>query len=154
PAWCEHYVESMELNYWTGAEFEGGSYDENAKRWCVILRRADGTKRQMHPRHVVMATGVSGIPSVPDIPSLRNFGGKILHASQYEDGEAWNGKRALVIGSGNSGPDIAQGLYLGGPKGTLRQPNSTMIGKGEPGPQTPYRALAQGTYIAGLDLIP
>src|SRR5262245_29980073 len=88
-AWFEAYVESMELNYWTGTEFESGTYDENANRWSVILRRPDGTKRQMHPRHVVMATGVSGIPSVPDLPSLRNFGGKILHASQYEDGEAW-----------------------------------------------------------------
>src|SRR5262249_46311842 len=67
-AWFEAYVESMELNYWTATEFEGGSYDDKAKRWSVVLRRADGTKRQMHPRHVVMATGVSGIPSLPDIP--------------------------------------------------------------------------------------
>jgi hypothetical protein len=82
-AWFEAYVESLELNYWTGTEFEGGSYDEKAKRWSVVLRRPDGTQRQMHPRHVVMATGVSGIPSLPDIPSLRNFGGKVLHSSQY-----------------------------------------------------------------------
>src|SRR5262245_41188052 len=27
-AWFEAYVESMELNYWTATEFEGGSYDE------------------------------------------------------------------------------------------------------------------------------
>ena len=27
-AWFEAYVESMELNYWTGTEFEGGTYDE------------------------------------------------------------------------------------------------------------------------------
>ncbi len=26
--WFEAYVESMELNYWTASEFEGGSYDE------------------------------------------------------------------------------------------------------------------------------
>ena len=26
--WFEAYVESMELNFWTGTEFEGGSYDE------------------------------------------------------------------------------------------------------------------------------
>src|SRR6202165_149392 len=60
--WFEAYVESMELNYWTATEFEGGSYDENEQRWSVVLRRADGSKRTMHTRHVVMATGVSGIP--------------------------------------------------------------------------------------------
>ena len=33
--WFEAYVESMELNYWTATEFEGGSYDDQAKRWSV-----------------------------------------------------------------------------------------------------------------------
>jgi cation diffusion facilitator CzcD-associated flavoprotein CzcO len=61
-AWFEAYVESMELNYWTATEFEGGTYDENAERWSVVLRRADGTQREMCPRHVVLATGASGIP--------------------------------------------------------------------------------------------
>jgi hypothetical protein len=63
---------AMELNYWTATEFEGGTYDEREGRWSVVLRRADGTKREMHPRHVVMATGVSGIPSLPDMPTLRS----------------------------------------------------------------------------------
>jgi putative flavoprotein involved in K+ transport len=71
--WFEAYVESMELNYWTGTEFESGTYDEAEGRWSVVLRGADGGTRAMHPRHVVLATGVSGIPNLPDIPSLKNF---------------------------------------------------------------------------------
>src|SRR5215467_12359196 len=143
-AWFEAYVESMELNYWTSAEFEGGGYDDKAKRWSVVLRRADGTKRQMHPRHVVMATGVSGIPSLPDIPSLRNFSGKILHSSQYDDGEAWRGKNVLVIGSGNSGHDIAQDLHSAGAKVTLVQRSSTMIVNVEPSAQLQYALYDEG----------
>src|SRR6185503_1292220 len=99
--WFEAYVDAMELNFWTGTEFEGGTYDEAKGRWSVVLRSADGSKRELHPRHVVMATGVSGIPNLPDIPSLKHFAGVVLHSSQYDDGEAWNGKRALVIGTGN-----------------------------------------------------
>ena len=57
----------------------------------------------MHPRHVVLATGVSGIPSVPEIAGLNDFAGKVMHSSQYDDGENWKGKRAIVIGTGNSG---------------------------------------------------
>jgi hypothetical protein len=83
--WFEAYVESMELNFWTGTEFEGGAYDEKAGRWTVVLRRADGTRRTMHPRHVVMATSVSGIPNLPDIPGLKNFAGTVLHSSRYTD---------------------------------------------------------------------
>ena len=41
--WFESYVDGMELNFWTGTEFEGGSYDEQASRWTVTLRRADGS---------------------------------------------------------------------------------------------------------------
>src|SRR4029079_12828283 len=81
--WFESYVDAMELNFWTGTEFVGGSYDDAQGRWTIELRRADGTTRKMQPRHVVMATGVSGIPSVPDIPSLKNFVGKVMHSSGY-----------------------------------------------------------------------
>jgi thioredoxin reductase len=152
-AWFEAYVESMELNYWTATEFERGSYDQDAKRWSVVLRRPDGSERQMHPRHVVMATGVSGIPSLPDIPSLRNFGGKILHSSQYDDGEAWRGKNVLVIGSGNSGHDIAQDLYSAGAKVTLVQRSSTMIVNVEPSAQLQYALYGEGLPLEDCDLI-
>ena len=60
----------------------------------MVLRRADGSQRTMHPRHVVMATGVSGIPNLPDIPTLKNFAGTVLHSSQYTDGEEWKDKNA------------------------------------------------------------
>ena len=152
-AWFEAYVESMELNYWTATEFEGGTYDEKAGRWSVVLRRADGTKREMHPRHVVMATGVSGIPNLPDIPTLRNFGGTVLHSSQYDDGEAWKGKKALVIGTGNSGHDIAQDLHSSGAKVTLVQRSSTLIVNVEPSAQLPYALYDEGPPLEDCDLI-
>jgi hypothetical protein len=152
-AWFEAYVESMELNYWTGTEFEGGTYDEGEGRWSVVLRRADGTKRQMRPRHVVMATGVSGIPNLPDIPTLPNFAGKILHSSQYDDGEAWKGKSVLVIGTGNSGHDIAQDLYSSGAKVALVQRSSTLVVNIEPSAQLAYTLYDEGPPLEDCDLI-
>jgi lactate dehydrogenase-like 2-hydroxyacid dehydrogenase len=151
--WFEAYVESMELNYWTATEFEGGTYDEKEGRWSVALRRADGTKQEMRPRHVVMATGVSGIPNLPDIPTLRNFDGKVLHSSQYDDGEAWKGKNVLVIGTGNSGHDIAQDLYSSGAKVTLVQRSPTLIVNIEPSAQLPYALYEEGPPLEDCDLI-
>jgi cation diffusion facilitator CzcD-associated flavoprotein CzcO len=150
--WFEAYVESMELNYWTGTEFESGSYDEAAGRWSVVLRRADGSRRTMRPRHVVLATGVSGIPNLPDIPSLKNFAGTVLHSSQYDDGEAWKGKKALVIGTGNSGHDIAQDLHSSGADVTLVQRSPTLITNIEPSAQLAYAAYNEGT-LEDNDLI-
>jgi hypothetical protein len=106
----------------------------------------------MHPRHVVMATGVSGIPNLPDIPSLKNFAGTVLHSSRYEDGEGWNGKQALVIGTGNSGHDIAQDLHSSGAEVTLVQRSSTLITNIEPSAQLAYAAYNEGT-LEDNDLI-
>jgi cation diffusion facilitator CzcD-associated flavoprotein CzcO len=150
--WFESYVDAMELNYWTGIEFEGGAYDEAQARWQVTLRRADGTTRTIAPRHIVMATGVSGIPNIPDIPSLKNFAGRVVHSSRYEDGEDFAGKRAIVVGTGNSGHDIAQDLYSSGADVTLVQRSPTLITNIEPSAQLAYAAYNEGT-LEDNDLI-
>jgi hypothetical protein len=151
--WFEAYVEALELNYWTSTEFESGSYDDRARRWNVRLRRADGTVRELHPRHVVVATSVSGIPNIPEIATLQNFTGPVLHSSQYTDGEAWRGKRALIIGTGNSGHDIAQDLFSAGAEVTMAQRSSTMIVNVEPSAQLPYALYNEGPSLEDCDLI-
>jgi cation diffusion facilitator CzcD-associated flavoprotein CzcO len=150
--WFEAYVDAMELNYWTGTEFVSGAYDEAEGRWSVVLRRTDGSTREIRPRHVVMATGVSGIPNLPEIGSLKDFGGTILHSSQYDDGETWKGRRALVIGTGNSGHDIAQDLHSSGADVTLIQRSPTLITNIEPSAQLAYAAYNEGT-LEDNDLI-
>lgn len=61
--WFEAYVDAMELNFWTGIEFEGGAYDGAEGHWTVTLRRrwqqahhasprcGDGDRRQRHRQH-------------------------------------------------------------------------------------------------------
>ncbi len=100
-----------------------------------------------------MATGVSGIPNLPDIPSLRNFAGTILHSSQYSHGSAWKNKKALVIGSGNSGHDVAQDLHASGANVTLVQRRSTMVVNVEPSAQLPYALYDEGPSLEDCDLI-
>jgi putative flavoprotein involved in K+ transport len=99
-----------------------------------------------------MATGVSGIPNQPDIAGLNNFTGAVLHSSRYEDGEAWNGRKAVVIGTGNSGHDIAQDLHSSGAEVTLVQRSPTLITNIEPSAQLAYAAYNDGT-LEDNDLI-
>jgi cation diffusion facilitator CzcD-associated flavoprotein CzcO len=151
--WFEAYVEAMELNFWTGTEFLGGAYDEETATWTVTLRQADGCEREMQPRHVVMATGVSGIPNLPDIAALDAFAGTVLHSSAYEDGETWKDRNAVVIGTGNSGHDIAHDLYSGGANVTLVQRSPTLIVNIEPSAQLPYALYDEGPPLEDCDLI-
>lgn len=151
--WFELYSEAMELNFWTGTEFAGGNYDDAAHCWSVRLTRADGMKREIRPRHIVMATGVSGIPQLPKLPGLEDFAGTVLHSGAYEDGEAWTGKNAIVVGTGNSGHDIAQDLHSDGASVTLVQRSSTLIVNIEPSAQIPYALYDEGPPLEDCDLI-
>jgi putative flavoprotein involved in K+ transport len=143
--WFESYVDAMELNFWTSTGLEQGGFDIAKDRWTVTLRRGDGSTRTMHPRHIVMATGVSGIPNMPDVPTLKEFSGKVLHSIQYHDGDEWAGKTAIVIGTGNSGHDIAQDLHSSGAKVTMLQRSSTLVTNIEPSAQLAYATYNHGT---------
>ncbi len=151
--WFEIYTEAMEINFWPGTELSGGTYDEAAQCWSVRLTLADGTEREMSPRHIVMATGVSGIPLVPELPGLEDFAGTVMHSGAYDDGAAWSGKRAIVVGTGNSGHDIAQDLHSDGATVTLVQRRSTLIVNVEPSAQIPYALYDEGPTLEDCDLI-
>ncbi len=151
--WFEGYAEAMELNVWTGTELTGGTYDQNAGHWTVTLTGADGAERALRPRHLIMATGVSGIPLWPQIPGLDAFAGQVLHSSEYTDGEDWSGARAIVFGTGNSGHDIAQDLCSSGAQVTIVQRNPTLIVNIEPSAQLPYALYDEGPTLDQCDQI-
>ncbi|MBR0648956.1 NAD(P)/FAD-dependent oxidoreductase [Roseomonas terrae] len=126
--WFELYAEAMELNVWTGTELIAGTWDEAAKRWTVTLKRADGSERILHPRHIVMANGVSTTPVMPNLPGLKTFKGTVRHSGRYGSGLDWAGKRALVLGTGTSGHDVAQDLAVSGAaQVTLIQRRPTLV---------------------------
>jgi putative flavoprotein involved in K+ transport len=125
--WFEHYVDSLDINFWTGTELAGGSWSEADKRWTVRLKRSDGSERTMRPRHIVVATGVSGKPIWPHILGLDGFKGEVMHSGRYTTGAAWKGRNALVIGTGNSGHDVAQDLCASGAHVTMVQRSPTYI---------------------------
>jgi len=126
--WFEFYVEAMELNFWTGTELAGGSYDQREKRWTVTLRKSDGSSRVIHPCHIVFATGVSSIPSMPaDVPGLDDFAGTIVHSGKFENGVQWKGRKALVLGTGTSAHDVAQDLYSSSADVTMIQRSKTYV---------------------------
>lgn len=64
-----------------------------------------------HSRRVVVATGYNAVPHLPRWPGQERFGGRILHSSEYRNGEAFRGQSVLVVGFGNSGGEIAIDLH-------------------------------------------
>ena len=151
--WFEAYVAALELNYWADTSLRSGSYDAAAGAWQITLGEGDGSQRLVRPRHVVMATGVSALPVWPDdLPGLADFAGDVMHSAAYTDGKAWAGKKALVLGTGNSGHDVAHDLCAGGAEVTMIQRASThIVGLAEA--QKPYALYSEGPPLADCDLL-
>lgn len=129
--WMEFYADAMELNVWNRTNFLGGTYDAD-RRWTVRLEREDGSVRTMRPAHVILAVGVSGLPSMPRFPGHAAFRGPIVHSSGDIDALEVEGRAVLVVGSGNSGHDVAQDLYLRGANVTMLQRSATTVVSLEP----------------------
>ena len=128
--WLEMYTKVMELNYWTRTEASSARYDEAAGEWVVDVVR-DGQPVTLRPKHLVMATGVSGVPNLPDYPGMDRFEGTQHHSSRHPGGAAWAGKRCVVIGSNNSAHDICANLWENGADVTMVQRSSTHIVKSD-----------------------
>ncbi|MDR7031497.1 NAD(P)/FAD-dependent oxidoreductase [Mesorhizobium sp. BE184] len=61
-------------------------------------------------RHVVVATGRDRAPWTPDWPGREGFAGRIVHSADFGDVHAYEGKRILVVGGGNSAFDALNHL--------------------------------------------
>ena len=151
--WFEAYAWALQINFWTGAEFTGGTYDEAAARWKAVVRRADGSERTLHPRHIIFANGVSGIPHIPSLPGLADFAGVVIHSHSFTDGSDWRGKKALVLGTGNSGHDVAQDLHSHGVDTRIIQRGSTTVVSVDPSAKLNYALYDEGPPLEDCDLI-
>jgi putative flavoprotein involved in K+ transport len=151
--WFEIYAEAMELNVWTHTELTGGGWDADAGRWDLQLRRADGTERRMRPRHIVFANGVSTTPITPDLPGLQDFRGTVRHSGDYGSGLDWQGKRALVLGTGTSGHDVAQDLCVSGAADVTMIQRSPSLVVSLKEAQAPYALYDEDVPFEDLDLL-
>jgi glycine/D-amino acid oxidase-like deaminating enzyme len=68
----------------------------------------DGTP--IEARQVVFASGFNCDPVLPDWPGQDSFDGDVLHASAYANPAPYRGKDVLIVGSGNTGAEIAADL--------------------------------------------
>jgi putative flavoprotein involved in K+ transport len=128
--WLEMYARIFELTVWTRSACTGARYDASAGRWTVEVDR-DGEPVTLRPAHLVLATGMSGKPHIPDFPGHARFRGAQHHSAAHPGPEAWRGKRAVIIGSNNSAHDIAQALWEHDAQVTMVQRSSTLVVKAE-----------------------
>ncbi|KAK0107987.1 hypothetical protein ONS96_003765 [Cadophora gregata f. sp. sojae] len=125
-----YYETALDLNVWNSTQVAESRWDQVKKQWTVVLERnKDGriSRRTFYPHHIVQATGLNGEPQIPSIPGMSTFTGTTLHSSQFNNASTFAHKRVIVIGSGTSGHDIAQGLHRHGASITIVQRSPTFV---------------------------
>ena len=100
-------VERLGLEVRTGIEVtridrDGGDY------------RVDTSAGELRASCVVVAMGYDRVPQMPEWPGRDGFTGELRHASEYRNAAAFAGRDVLVVGTGNSGTEIAAQLADGG----------------------------------------
>ena len=128
--WLESYTKVMELNYWGSTVAKKASFNEATQTWEVQVER-DGKPVTLRPRELVFALGVSGYPVTPKIPGAESFLGQQCHSSKHPGGDAWRGKKCVVLGSNNSAHDICADLWEHGADVTMVQRSSTHIARSD-----------------------
>jgi cation diffusion facilitator CzcD-associated flavoprotein CzcO len=86
----------MELNDWADTECKGAKWDEAKQEWAVTVQQK-GETVVLRPKHLVFATGMSGVPSLPSYPGMDSFKGQQVHSSQFRTGVDWKGKKVKLI---------------------------------------------------------
>lgn len=156
--WLESYTKVMEVPYWSSTEARSASYSEETGEWTVELER-EGKPLTLRPQHVVLATGMSGKPSIPVLPGQDAFAGDQHHSSAHPGPDAYAGRKVVVIGSNNSAFDICGALWEHEADVTMVQRSSTHIVKSDTlmdiglGDLYSERALAAGVTTEKADLI-
>ncbi|MEM7535627.1 MAG: NAD(P)/FAD-dependent oxidoreductase [Chloroflexota bacterium] len=161
--WLEMYTKIMELNYWTQSECKSAQYDEESQEWTVTVERthADGTSETvvLRPKQLILATGMSGFANVPEFEGVESFQGDLHHSSKHTTGEAYAGKKCVVIGSNNSAHDICADLWENGADVTMVQRSTTHIARSDTlmelalGDLYSERAVAAGVTTNMADMI-
>ena len=107
--YLEGYVRHHGLDVRTGVEVRGLVRDDAADEWVL-----DTPGGELRARYVVVATGYNHTPVLPDWPGRDGFAGELIHGQDYRNPEPYRGKDVLVVGTGNTGAEIAVDLVDGG----------------------------------------
>ncbi|VFQ78122.1 unnamed protein product [Cuscuta campestris] len=118
--YLEEYVSRFGISPRCSRAVEAAAYDEGAGMWNVTARDPDsGEGEEYSGRFLVVATGETSIPFIPEVKGMERFAGEIIHSTAYKNGEKYRDKRVLVVGSGNSGMEIAFDLSNYGAKTSI-----------------------------------
>ncbi|OCF40872.1 flavin-containing monooxygenase [Kwoniella heveanensis CBS 569] len=121
------YADAMELHVWNSSSVVGAEQNASGE-WTVKINKGGKEIRTLHPKQVVMATSLCGVPTLPVIPGIADWkAGIYRHSTAHDSSRDFVGKKVLVVGTSSSGFDTAYDCARRGIDVTLLQRSPTYI---------------------------
>ncbi|KAL3465250.1 hypothetical protein BJX64DRAFT_297621 [Aspergillus heterothallicus] len=124
--WTDNYSRGAEIkSYWKAladkydvwqylklnSEVLKASFSDSTAKWTVTIRQTDpatgsATTLADTADFLILSTGRFSSPTLPDIPGLKEFKGKLVHTGRWDPTFDPSDKRVALIGNGASGLQI------------------------------------------------
>ncbi|KAK4937548.1 hypothetical protein LTR10_021840 [Elasticomyces elasticus] len=125
--YMQWYASALELNVWTKSSVAKAEQDSQGN-WTVTINKEGKKTRTLHPKQVIMATSLCGVPLTPVIPGMANHNrGVIRHSTSHDSARDFVGKKVCVVGTSSSGFDTAFDCSRRGIDVTLLQRSPTYV---------------------------
>ncbi|KAK6239305.1 hypothetical protein QUC31_004774 [Theobroma cacao] len=119
-SYLDNYVSHFKISPLYRRCVELAKFDQASKKWIVKARNlGSGEVEEFKGRFLAVASGETSNPYTPEIEGLNTFPGNVLHSTQFRNGNAFSDQNVLVVGSGNSGMEIALDLANHGAKTSI-----------------------------------
>ncbi|XP_043720033.1 probable indole-3-pyruvate monooxygenase YUCCA10 [Telopea speciosissima] len=118
--YLDDYVTQFKVNPVYNRSIESATYDKAAGKWLIKAKNIKMDEvEEYSSRFLVVATGETTDPFIPEINGIESFTGEFLHSTKYKTGAPFANKSVLVVGCGNSGMEIAYDLSNFGAKTSI-----------------------------------
>ena len=101
--YLEQYAAHHRLDVRLGTAVARVDRTPDGRGWSLLLD--DGSV--LTAPYAVIATGFNHTPREVEVPGIREFPGRVVMASEHRSGADFAGLDVLVVGSGNTGTEIA-----------------------------------------------
>lgn len=122
PEWTEYFAKGDEIyayiqrcvekfgirkNVRFQHKVHSAEYNEASCTWAVDVENLkDGSRETLRANVLISAVGALNVPSIPDIPGLKDFKGDAFHTARWDHSVSLKGKRVAMLGTGASGIQI------------------------------------------------
>ncbi|WWC60719.1 uncharacterized protein I303_103295 [Kwoniella dejecticola CBS 10117] len=125
--YMQWYADAMELAIWKQSTVAKADQDAEGN-WTVEINKGGKEIRTIKPKHLIMATSLCGVPTMPVIPGINDWkAGIYRHSTAHDSSREFVGKKVLVVGTSSSGFDTAYDCARRGIDVTLLQRSPTYI---------------------------